>query len=69
METPSSGVFDRTPIGNYLLFNFNHSSYPYQLVRKSNSGELTSVKDSHDKTVKAGDKYYVYNGTMWDDDC
>lgn len=67
LETSISGVFDRLPLGDYFLFNYNHSSYPYQLVRKINVGSLTSVKDSQDKTVKVGDKYYVYNGTMWEE--
>ena len=67
LETSRPEVFDRFPVGDYFLFNYNHSSYPYQLVRKINAGNLTSVKDSQNKTVKVGDKYYVYNGTMWEE--
>jgi hypothetical protein len=47
--------------------NYNYSPHPYELVRKNKSGTITSFEGSQDKTVKAGDKYYVYNGTMWEE--
>ena len=60
-------AFNKASIGDYLLYNYAHESVPYKLVRKDTKFTYKVVEFSQDKTVKVGDKYYVYNGTMWEE--
>lgn len=58
-------VFNSVPIGGYILLNYAHSTYPYKITRKYNAGQIEEVVDGQNKTVKVGDKYYRFNGSVW----
>lgn len=61
-EPESSAAFASVPLFGYMLINFGNS---LGLQRKKNIGTLDSIDTQHEKTVKVGNKYYRYNGSLY----
>ena len=61
-ETESGSAFASVPLFGYMLLNFGQD---IGLNRKTNVGTVKNIDESHEKTVKIGNKYYRYNGSLY----